>query len=211
MPYEDLDYSAEAGITTIALNRPDKLNAARAATYDELVAVHRRNFRLRGRLFGVKARVLTEQDCGRRQAVKITRTGPKSECLRAAAVVIGLTLGSASVFAQSAPASCVTSLSKESGSNSAVRMECTNATDCTFQAPAGNASALALIGAMVKTVEACFIATGLAIVKEDAVPQGTTRQYGKPGSSEMCAVLISTTTVDLADGLRATCQTVTAR
>ena len=126
-------------------------------------------------------------------------------------VVIGLTLGSASVFAQSAPASCVTSLSKEYGSNSAVRMECTNATDCTFQAPVGNASALALIGAMVRTVEACFMAAGLNVVKEDAMPQGTTRQYGKPASSEMCAVLISTTTVDVADGLRATCQTVIAQ
>ena len=38
MPYEDLDYSVDAGIATIALNRPDKLNAARAATYDELMA-----------------------------------------------------------------------------------------------------------------------------------------------------------------------------
>jgi hypothetical protein len=143
--------------------------------------------------------------------VKITRTGAKSQCLRAAAVAIGLISGSAPVFAQSAPASCVTSLSKEYGANSSVRMECTNATDCTFQAPIGNASALALIGSMVKTVEACFTAAGLTVVKEDAVPQGTTRQYGKPGSSEMCAVLISTTTVELADGLRATCQTVTAR
>jgi enoyl-CoA hydratase/carnithine racemase len=38
MPYEDLDYSVDANIATIALNRPDKLNAARAATYDELMA-----------------------------------------------------------------------------------------------------------------------------------------------------------------------------
>jgi enoyl-CoA hydratase/carnithine racemase len=38
MPYEDLDYSVDAKIATIALNRPDKLNAARAATYDEIVA-----------------------------------------------------------------------------------------------------------------------------------------------------------------------------
>ena len=37
MPYEDLDYSVDAKIATIALNRPDKLNAARAETYDELV------------------------------------------------------------------------------------------------------------------------------------------------------------------------------
>ena len=29
MPYEDLDYSVDANIATIALNRPEKLNAAR--------------------------------------------------------------------------------------------------------------------------------------------------------------------------------------
>ena len=90
-------------------------------------------------------------------------------------------------------------------------MECANATDCTFQAPVGNASALALIGSMVKTVEACFTAAGLSVVKEDVVPQGTTRQYGKAGTAEMCAVLISTSMGDLADGLRATCQTGIAR
>ena len=143
--------------------------------------------------------------------MNIMSKGARSESRKAAAIAIGFILCSAPAFAQSAPASCVTALSKEYGTNSALRMECTNATDCTFQAPVGNASALALIGAMVKTVEACFTAAGLSVVKEDAVAQGTTRQFGKPGTSEMCAVLISTTTVDVADGLRATCQTVIAR
>lgn len=145
------------------------------------------------------------------EAVTLMSKGAKSECRRAAALAIGLILCSAPALAQSAPSSCVTALSKEFGSNSALRMECTNATDCTFQAPTGNASALALVGAMVKTVEACFAAAGLTVVKEDVVPQGTTRQYGKPGAVEMCAVLISTTMGDLADGLRATCQPVAAR
>jgi hypothetical protein len=132
-------------------------------------------------------------------------------CRSAAAVLTGLMLCSAPAFAQGAPADCVTALSKTYGTTSSLRVECTNATDCTFQAPSGNASALALIGSMVKTVEACFIAAGLGVVKEDAVPQGTTRQYGKPGAAQMCAVLISTTVGDLADGLRATCQPVAAR
>lgn len=146
-----------------------------------------------------------------RKAVKLMSTGAKSECRRAAAVAIGLMLCSAPAFAQGAPASCVTALSKEYGSNPAPRMECANATDCTFQAPAGNASALALIGAMVKTVEACFTAAGLSVVKEDVAPQGTTRQYGRTGAAEMCAVLISTGMGDLAGGLRAACQPVAAR
>ena len=38
MRFEDLDYAVDAHIATIALNRPDKLNAARAETYSELVA-----------------------------------------------------------------------------------------------------------------------------------------------------------------------------
>lgn len=105
----------------------------------------------------------------------------------------------------------MTALGKEYGSNAALRTECTNDTDCMFQAPAGNASALALIGSMVKTVEACFAAAGLSVVKEDVVPQGTTRQYGKAGAPEICAVLISTAMGDLADGLRATCLASVAR
>ena len=136
----------------------------------------------------------------------------KSVRRRAAAVAVALMLGSVPALAQNAaPASCVTDLSKQYGSTSALRMECTNATDCTFQAPTGNASALALIGSMVKTVEACFTAAGLTVVKEDVMSQGTTRQYGLAGAEQTCAVLISTSVSDLADGLRATCQPVTAR
>jgi hypothetical protein len=120
-------------------------------------------------------------------------------------------LWSAPAFAQSSPTACVTALSKEYGSNPALRVECTNATDCTFQAPTANASALALIGSMVKTVEACFTAAGLTVISEEVLPNGTTREYGKAGATEVCAVLISTTMGDLADGLRATCQPVSAR
>ena len=143
--------------------------------------------------------------------MKIMSTVAQSRSRRAAAATLGLILFSSTAFAQGAPAFCVTALSKEYSSTSALRMECTNATDCTFQAPPGNASALALIGSMVKTVEACFTAAGLTVVKEDVMPQGTTRQYGLAGAEQTCAVLISTSVSDLADGLRATCQPVTAR
>jgi hypothetical protein len=135
----------------------------------------------------------------------------KLESRGVAATLIGLTLCCGAAFAQSMPSSCVMDLNKQYGSTSALRTECKTASDCTFQAPMGDASALALIGAMVKRVEACFAAAGFSVVKEDVAPRGITRQYGKPGAAEMCAVLISTRMGDLADGLRATCQPVTAR
>ena len=144
--------------------------------------------------------------------MKINATFAKTARRSSAIALIGLVLCSAQSFAQStAPAFCVTALSKEYGANTAVQMACANATDCTFQAPIGNASALALIGSMVKTVEACFTASGLSLVKEDTVPQGTTRQYGKTGAPETCAVLISASMGDLADGLRAACVPAAAR
>ncbi len=130
---------------------------------------------------------------------------------RAAAAAIGLILCSTTAFAQSAPASCVTALSAKYGSTPALKMECANDADCIFQAPPANASALALIGSMVKTVEACFTAAGLTMVKEDTLPDGTTRQYGKSGGTEKCALLIHTSPLNIADGMRATCQLATAQ
>jgi hypothetical protein len=139
--------------------------------------------------------------------VTIIPTDRKSHDLKAAAFLAGMMLCAAPAFAQSLPSSaCVTALSQEYGGNSALRMECANATDCTFQAPIGNASALALVGSMVKKVEACFLAAGLTMTKEDVVPQGATRQWSRAGSTEVCAVLIHTAMGDVADGLRAACQ-----
>lgn len=130
---------------------------------------------------------------------------------RTAAAAIGFALCSTTAFAQSAPASCVTALSAKYGSTPALKMECTNPTDCTFQAPVANASALALIGTMVKATEACFTAAGLDMVKEDTVTEGTTRLYGKSGAAGQCAVLIHTSPVNIADAFRATCQPATAQ
>lgn len=126
----------------------------------------------------------------------------------AALVALGLAAASQSALAQTSPSSCVTALRSEYGTTSALQSECTNDTDCTFNAPMGNASALALIGTMVKKVEACLTAAGMSMVKEDITTEGTTRQFGMQGSKEMCAVLIATGPGDLANAMRATCQPV---
>lgn len=134
--------------------------------------------------------------------------GAGNRRIHAALLALGLAAASQSAFAQTSPSACVTALQTEYGTTSTLRSECTNDTDCTFQAAMGNASALALIGAMVKKVEACFTAAGMTIVKEDVTTEGTTRQFGMQGSKEMCAVLIATGPGDLANGMRATCQPV---
>lgn len=143
--------------------------------------------------------------------MKLMSGHAKSSARRAVAAAIGLILCCTTAFAQGVPASCVTALSAKYGSTPALKMECANQTDCTFQAPPANASALALIGSMVKTVEACFIAAGLTMVKEETVPEGTTRQYGKSGGAEKCALLIHTSPLNIADGMRAACQLAAAQ
>jgi hypothetical protein len=115
-------------------------------------------------------------------------------------------LGGQAALAQGSPSACVTALSSEYGSTPALQSTCASDTDCTFQAAEGNASALALIGAIVKKTEACFTAAGMSIVKEATTTEGTTRQYGMQGGKEICALLIATGPGDLASGMRATCQ-----
>jgi hypothetical protein len=134
-----------------------------------------------------------------------------SRASRAAAVLLVM-LSTSPALAQGSPSSaCVTALSQDYGGTAAIRTECTSAIDCTFQAPIGNASAMALIGAMAKKVEACFVAAGLTMVKEDVEPQAATRRYGNPGSPDVCAVLVHTAIGDLADGLHAACRPEIAR
>lgn len=125
---------------------------------------------------------------------------------RAAAFAVVLLLGAGPALAQASPASCVADLSKEYSANTALRAECPSKADCTFQAAEGNASALALIGAMVKRAEACFTAAGLTITKDDTAAEGTTRYYGTAEKPETCALLIATGTGGVAQGVRTACQ-----
>ena len=126
------------------------------------------------------------------------------------AVAIGLTgaLHCGEVQAEGKPSGCVAALKRDYGSTNALRSECKTGTDCTFQAPPANASALALIGTMVKRTEDCFAAAGLKVSKEETAPGGTTRYYEAAGAAEKCALLIATGLTGIAEGVRAVCQPV---
>ncbi|WP_088347654.1 MULTISPECIES: hypothetical protein [Rhodomicrobium] len=138
--------------------------------------------------------------------MKISATPFKHPGRAAAAFALAAVLGAGGVMAQAAPAACVADLRKEYASSSALRAECPSDTDCTFQAPEGNASALALIGTMVKRAEACFTAAGLKVTKDDTAAQGTTRYYGTADTAEKCALLIAANETGVAQGMRAACQ-----
>ncbi len=138
--------------------------------------------------------------------MKVVGTDFKIPGGRTIGFALGAMIYAGSACAQNAPSSCVSDLQKEYASNAALRSECTKDDDCSFQAPEGNASALALIGAMVKRTESCFATAGLTVSKEDTVPEGTTRYYGTARIAEKCALLIATGAGGVARGMRAACQ-----
>jgi hypothetical protein len=121
----------------------------------------------------------------------------------AAAIVLALCLPAAGALAKS-PSACIAELQKEYGATPALRSECDGKTDCTFQAPEGNASALALIETIVKRAETCLGEAGLSVTKEEKA-EGVTRYYGAPGASEMCA-LLTAPGAGAPQGVRLACQ-----
>ncbi len=125
-----------------------------------------------------------------------------------ACVGLGLGLTEAGAQAQSKPSACVAELKKAYGATKALRSECHGETDCSFQAPVGNASALALIGTMVKRTQDCYAAAGLEVTKEIRSADGTVRYYGASGAAERCTLLVATSAAEVAEGMRAVCQPV---
>ena len=123
-----------------------------------------------------------------------------------AAFALALMLSAGAALAQAAPAACVADLRKEYSANTALKAECPSDADCTFQAAEGNASALALVGAMVKRAETCFTAAGLKITKDDTAAQGTTRYYGTAEVAEQCVLLIAANEGGIAQGVRTACK-----
>ncbi len=124
----------------------------------------------------------------------------------ACALLLGLGLPVGSAWAQDVPgAKCIAAVHAEFGSVTALRAQCTPGHDCMYQAPAGNASALALLNSMVGQVETCWLAAGLSMWQEQREQRGVVRTYARPGQT--CKLLLSITTGTLADGYRAACQT----
>ena len=120
-----------------------------------------------------------------------------------AAALIIVTGGPA--LAQGAPASCIAELETQYGAQAGLRAECSGGTDCTFQAPTGNASARALIDVIAKRAEACFTGAGLKLASEEKLAIGTTRHFDGTGDVR-CAVLTAAPTGSPPEGVRAVCQ-----
>jgi hypothetical protein len=103
------------------------------------------------------------------------------------------------------PSACVGELQKQYGGTPALRSECASKTDCTFQAPEGNASALALVDTIAKRAESCLGEAGLTMTTEETITGGSTRYYGATDASEKCALLVATAN-GATQGVRLTCQ-----
>jgi hypothetical protein len=122
-----------------------------------------------------------------------------------AALAFSFCLGVNCLAAQeSQAAQCIASMHRDYGGSPALRGECVSRQDCLYQAPAGNASALALLNAMADRVQECWRAAGLAMTDEQRERQGVIRTYAKPG--ETCKMLLSLSFGAMAYGFRAACQ-----
>lgn len=129
-----------------------------------------------------------------------------SRTLTATCLGLALCVGTVHLaWAQSAPLACIAELKKEYGASAGLKVECDSGKDCTFQAPTGNASARALVDTIAKHAEDCFKSAGLKVSKEDKQPVGTTRLFNGEGEGK-CALLISTPSGDVPEGVRAVCQ-----
>ena len=123
----------------------------------------------------------------------------------ALAAALMISAGGPALAQDSAPAACIAELETQYGPQAGLQADCSGGTDCTFQAPTGNASARALIDVIAKRAEACFTAAGLKLASEETLAVGTTRHFDGAGDAR-CAVLTATPTGSPPEGVRAVCQ-----
>ncbi len=123
----------------------------------------------------------------------------------AVAAALAFSLAAGQATAQSGPTACISSLQSEYGATDGLTLDCPSATDCSFLAPPGNASARALIGAIASKATACLTEAGMTLDSEDSQPAGVTREYRGQGEAR-CAVLVATPGGDSPEGVRVICR-----
>lgn len=123
------------------------------------------------------------------------------------AICAGVLLRPAPGAAQAASGTtCIVELHRQYAASSALRASCDSEADCLYQAPIGNASAVALLLSMIGRVEACWREAGFVQSEEEREPQGTVlRTYGGPGGA-VCKLRLSFLLGQMPSGFRAACQ-----
>jgi len=112
---------------------------------------------------------------------------------------------SGAALAQGEPATCISELQTEYGDAAGLSSDCASETDCTFQAPSGNASARALIATIAERAEACFTSAGLNRKSEQTQGIGTTTTFNGEGEGQ-CAILVSAPSGSPPEGVRVLCR-----
>ncbi len=128
------------------------------------------------------------------------------------AIILALGLGCPGEPAaadDTAAVQCIAATQEKLGGLNFLRASCTSRQDCTYQAPTGNASAIALLNGAADTVQTCWRSAGLTQTESSAKVQGVIRTYARPG--ETCKLLLAMTLGSMAEGFRAACQSDTAR
>lgn len=109
---------------------------------------------------------------------------------------------------------CIGEAHEKFGKSIALKSFCRSPSDCEYQAPLLNASALALVNTMAETIQECWRKAGLTLAEQTrASATLSTRRYADPTgkSGESCEIALSETSGALADGFRAACRTLPAR
>jgi hypothetical protein len=108
-------------------------------------------------------------------------------------------------LAQGSASACVATLKQDFPASSALTVDCPSASDCSFLAAPGNATAQELLAPIIAKATSCLNAAGQKLVNEDNQGAGVTRQFRGDGE-ERCALLISNPGTESPHGVRLICQ-----